>query len=320
MEVKKMSKRFEFVKAPQRSPEWLALRKDGLGASDMAAVMGVSPYATPYSLYLEKRGEGPERKVGAAANRGVLLEDAVATFYELERGVKLRKSNGVVRLKAEPRFFASLDRTIAGEPKGIVEIKTSASPRWSMWPVPPEVVIQTTWQMGIVGADWCDVAVLLGGLVFRIERVTFDLFLWDALQAAARNFLEQVEAGTPPSLHPDDAAAYAFATPQKVEEWVAATDDIERVYEQYREACTEVHFSEQKRDALEIAIKEAIGEHAGIAGSNWQISWKQSRPSEVTNWKLVAEASGALPQVIGTYTDIRPGSRRFVVKDGGMHD
>ncbi len=73
-----MSKKHEFVKAPQRSPEWLELRRQGLGASDMAAVMGVSPYKTPYQLWAEKTGATPEQKVGAAANRGVILEDAVA--------------------------------------------------------------------------------------------------------------------------------------------------------------------------------------------------------------------------------------------------
>ncbi|NBR91300.1 MAG: hypothetical protein EBS68_15585, partial [Rhodobacteraceae bacterium] len=84
-----MSKQYEFVKAPQRSPEWLELRRQGLGASDMAAVMGVSPYKTPYQLWAEKTGATPPQKVGAAAQRGVILEDAVGRYYEEERGVKL---------------------------------------------------------------------------------------------------------------------------------------------------------------------------------------------------------------------------------------
>ncbi len=315
-----MKKQFEFVKATQRSPEWLELRRQGLGASDMAAVMGVSPYKTPYQLWAEKTGATPPQKVGAAANRGVILEDAVGQYYEQERGVKLRKSNGVVRLRKHPRIMASLDRTIVGEPKGIVEIKTSASPRWSMWPVPPEVQVQVQTQLGITGSEWCDVVALLGGLVFKIERVHFDPVLWAEIQRAALLFLDAVDSKTPPQLEALDAQAFAIATPQGSQEFVEATSDLERVYAQLRETNTELHFIEQKKGSLEIIIKEAIGEKAGLAGNGWTVYWKQARPSEVTDWKMVAQASGALQSVITTYTDVKPGSRRFIINDGGLHD
>jgi putative phage-type endonuclease len=315
-----VKKQFEFVKATQRSPEWLELRRQGLGASDMAAVMGVSPYKTPYQLWAEKTGATPPQKVGAAANRGVILEDAVGQYYEQERGVKLRKSNGVVRLRKHPRIMASLDRTIVGEPKGIVEIKTSASPRWSMWPVPPEVQVQVQTQLGITGSEWCDVVALLGGLVFKIERVHFDPVLWAEIQRAALLFLDAVDSKTPPQLEALDAQAFAIATPQGSQEFVEATSDLERVYAQLRETNTELHFIEQKKGSLEIIIKEAIGEKAGLAGNGWTVYWKQARPSEVTDWKMVAQASGALQSVITTYTDVKPGSRRFIINDGGLHD
>lgn len=319
-----MGKRYEFVKATQRSAEWLELRRRGLGASDMAAVMGVSPYKTPYGLWAEKTGAVEPQKVGAAANRGVLLEDAVGTWYEQERGVKLRKSNGVVRLKANPRFMASLDRTIAGSP-GIVEIKTSASPRWSTWPVPPEVVLQTTWQMGIVGAPWCDVAALLGGLVFKVERVQFDPALWETMQVAATRFLELVDTNTPPALEALDAMAYAEATPQATEEFAVADAAHERVLRQYQETATEVHFLEQKQAALEMVLKEAIAEKAGLTGDGWTVYWRQARPSTVTDWRAVAESlQGLAPDTYGEalarFTKERAGSRRFIVRDGGLND
>jgi predicted phage-related endonuclease len=234
--------------------------------------------------------------------------------------VKLRKSNGIVRLKAQPRIMASLDRTIVGEPKGIVEIKTSASPRWSMWPVPPEVQVQVQTQLGITGSEWCDVVALLGGLVFKIERVQFDPVLWDEIQRAALLFLAAVDSKTPPQLEALDAQAFAIATPQGSQEFVEATPDLERVYAQLREVNTELHFLEQKKGSLEIIIKEAIGEKAGLAGNGWTVYWKQARPSEVTDWKMVAQASGALQSVITTYTDVKPGSRRFIINDGGLHD
>ena len=50
-----MSKRYEFVKAEQRSPEWFALRADGITATEAAVIAGLSPYKTPYALWAEKR-------------------------------------------------------------------------------------------------------------------------------------------------------------------------------------------------------------------------------------------------------------------------
>ncbi len=50
-----MPKQFEFIKAEQRSEEWLKLRREGLGASDIPAVLGISPYKTPYQLWAEIR-------------------------------------------------------------------------------------------------------------------------------------------------------------------------------------------------------------------------------------------------------------------------
>jgi putative phage-type endonuclease len=314
-----VSKRYEFVKAPQRSPEWLELRRQGLGSSDMGAVMGVSPYKTAYQLWAEKTGAVPPQKVGAAANRGVLLEDAVGAYYEQETGRKLRKSNGVVRLKDQPRFMASLDRTIVGS-NGVVEIKTSTSPRWSIYPVPPEVVVQTTWQLGIVGAPWCDVAVLLGGLVFKIERVYFDSLLWDALVATATEFLTAVDSNTAPKLRALDAQAYGLVTPQSKDELVKANESHERLVKDLRAVNTELHLAEERKGEIEIQLKEAIAERAGLTGNGWTVYWKQAKPSEVTDWKLAAQAAGVLPQVVATYTDIKPGSRRFILRDGGTND
>jgi hypothetical protein len=117
-----------------------------------------------------------------------------------------------------------------------------------------------------------------------------------------------------------DAAAFALATPQKSEEFALATEDLERVYRQHREVSTEIHFLEEKKGALEIVLKEAIGERAGLTGNGWAVTWRQARATEVTDWKLAAQAAGVLPQVVATYTSTKAGSRRFVVRDGGAND
>jgi len=311
-----MAKRFEFIKAAQRSPEWLELRGKGIGASDIPAIIGISPYKTPYQLWAEKRGEVKPSPMGPAAQRGVLLEDSVAKWYEQEKNVKVRLSNGVVRLKKHPWAMASLDRTIVGT-DGLLEIKTSASPRWTLYPVPPEVVAQVQWQMMITGAPWVDVAALLGGLSFRCERVEESKEYQRELFAKARDFMDCLESGRAPAVRGSDSDYFAKINQQKSDDWVLADSGAERLAVEYREAAEEERLASEKMQDIAMAIKELIGEKVGIVGRGWEASWKQNKPSMKTDWQEVAAKVNA--DIISSATREVPGARvfRFKMKNEG---
>ena len=38
--------------------KWLAVRQSGIGGSDAAAAIGLNPYKSPLSLWMEKTGRG----------------------------------------------------------------------------------------------------------------------------------------------------------------------------------------------------------------------------------------------------------------------
>ena len=42
--------------------DWLEYRKKGIGGSDVAAIMGISPFATIRDLFYNKTGVQPDRK------------------------------------------------------------------------------------------------------------------------------------------------------------------------------------------------------------------------------------------------------------------
>ena len=308
-----MSKQYEFIKAEQRSPEWFALRADGITATDVSVIAGVNPYKTPYQLWAEKLGKYTPDPVGPAAVRGILLENAVADFYEMETGRELRRSNGVVRLKELPWVMASLDRTIVGE-EGLVEIKTSTSPRWSLHPVPPEVVAQVQWQMFVTGAPWVDIAVLLGGLVFRIERVEADINYQTQLYAKAVEFRNALATDTPPTLQGEDSDALAQVVPQTSEEWAQADLSLDRLAALYAEKQYESKLLDQELQNLAISLKEAIGEKVGIVGEGWSATWKQNKSSQKIDYKLLLEALKPSVDVVDAYTREVPGARVFKFK------
>jgi putative phage-type endonuclease len=314
-----VSKQYEFVKAEQRSPEWFALRHDGITATEAAVIAGLSPYKTPYQLYAEKLGLYTPDPVGPAAVRGILLESTVAEFYEMETGRELRRSNGIVRLKEIPWAMASLDRTIVGE-EGLVEIKTSTSPRWSLYPVPPEVEAQVQWQMFITGAPWVDVAALLGGLVFRIERVEADIEFQTSLYRKAVEFRSLIATQTPPALQGEDSDALAAVIPWSgTDEFAQANDGIDRLASLYAERQYESKLLDQELQNLAISIKEAIGEKAGVYGNGWQATWKANKPTVKTDWEAVAQVAKAVAPdtyelALKTHTVEKPGARVFRFK------
>lgn len=70
------------VQLAQGSPEWLAYRLHKFNASESAAVLGVSPWQTPYQLWLQKTGRSEGTKSTHAMLRGIELEPAARAAYE----------------------------------------------------------------------------------------------------------------------------------------------------------------------------------------------------------------------------------------------
>ena len=313
-----MSKRFEFVSAPQRSPEWFEIRKGGITATGITAINGTSPYKTAYRLWAELTGQVGEQEVGAAAQRGQLLEQAVADYYTAETGKKLRKSNGIVRLKEHPWAMASLDRTIVGDTTGLVEIKTSTSSRWQLYPVPPEYVDQVQWQMFITGAEYCDVAVLLSGLVFRIERVEADPVYQTQLFDKAVLFRELVQSKTPPPLTGNDSDTLAEVKPQSNNTYAVADPQLDHIARLYIEAKAEAEAADTALKEMAIAIKEAIADGEGVKGQGWLATWKTNKSSVKVDWESIADvlrtvAPDTYGEAVKRFTVEKPGARVFRV-------
>ena len=44
---------------PKNREEWLKERESGVGSSEVATIIGVNPYQTPYQLWRRKKGIDP---------------------------------------------------------------------------------------------------------------------------------------------------------------------------------------------------------------------------------------------------------------------
>lgn len=78
------SDNLEASQAPdQGTSEWLEWRRQGIGGSDVAALLGVSPWMTPRELWMEKTGRLTRDASSFATQRGQWLESKARAQYEL---------------------------------------------------------------------------------------------------------------------------------------------------------------------------------------------------------------------------------------------
>lgn len=187
------------------SSKWLEFRRQGVGGSDVAALMGLSSYKSPYELWCEKVGvlEAPDLSDKGAVEWGNRLEPLVGEKYAEEHPDRqVRRVNGVCRSLSRPWAQASLDFEVK-DPElgwGVLEIKTVGLRRAPDWDdgVPVYYQTQAAHYMGVTGRRFCDFAVLIGGQEYREYRLLADEEDEGAVVQAVDAFWESVVERMPP--------------------------------------------------------------------------------------------------------------------------
>jgi putative phage-type endonuclease len=73
-----------------KSKDWHQWRKEGIGSSDSAAILGISPYKTPYQLWEEKTGKvKTDETPNYIQGKGNRLEPVARATYELTTGLTM---------------------------------------------------------------------------------------------------------------------------------------------------------------------------------------------------------------------------------------
>lgn len=156
----------------QNTDEWLELRRSKIGASDACVVMGVSPWATPYSLWEEKVGLRPSRLPTKSMQRGNALEEKAREAFTKMTNIVV--FDQVVFHQDYHWMMASLDG-IDLEGKNIVEIKCPGPDDHDMafnGHVPDKYYPQLQHQMEVTGLDQAYYFSFDGenGIVLKVNR------------------------------------------------------------------------------------------------------------------------------------------------------
>ena len=175
------------IQLAQGSPEWHAYRQSRRNASESAAVLGLSPWMTPYQLWLVKTGRC-ETRVTQAMQRGTDLEPLARAAYEEQTGLIMQP----LVLEADG-YSASLDgMTLDGDL--VLEIKCPLrGTRSDLWhdvqsgQVPTHYGIQVQHQFMVSGAALAHLWVFDGnqGILHAIEP---DATVMEQIQAGWDDF------------------------------------------------------------------------------------------------------------------------------------
>lgn len=231
--------------------EWLQERRSSVGASEVAAVMGLSQWATPLDVYKSKHGvDRPFDPLIALL--GHEAERTLSRWLVELSGLNPDLSPGFMARSVEhPFIHATPDRMWGDIP---VQIKTAhefTSHKWDEG-IPTEYRVQVQTEMLVLGAPRALLVVQIGARDVRaIWEARDDRFINEHLIPTVTEFWGHVEAHEPPP--PSTVAEIAEAYPSEAIE-VELSDEAFDVLERITVLNSDIQAQEAERDALKVAL------------------------------------------------------------------
>lgn len=219
--------------------EWLQKRREGIGASEISAILGCNPYLNAYSVWADKTGRLPldhvedtwEMSIGRAVETLLLEQCGRDHGFPVFAPKVIYQHPICPRALFTPDGFGITNPT--GEPDGRVDIpiECKSSRVRDMWAdgAPDHYRFQAMWALAISGAPYAIISATIAGwagfappVYFRVDRD--DVAIEAMLDAAETFFRKYVETDTPPPvMDSHDAAVMLSITPQVPDKVVVAS-------------------------------------------------------------------------------------------------
>lgn len=299
---------------------WHSLRAQDLTSTDIAALFGMSPYATAIDVWHAKRDGIVERIEDNERMRwGRRLESVVAEGIAEDQGWYVGPMKDYGRLP-EHRIGASFDYFIAPgygySPDAILEIKTvDALAFRSGWTVEPDFIeapahieLQLQHQLLVSGLRVGYIGALVGGNTVRLIRREADDDVHAAIQQRAAEFWQSIIAGTPPPITTADEARAYVRRQTSVEPGRLfdgrGNPTVAALLQDYSQARGAAQEATDAADVAKARLLEVIGEAERVMFDGGTISCGYTAGSAGTT--ITAD-------MIGTTIGARAGFRNFRV-------
>ncbi len=263
--------------------DWLDARRTGIGASEMAAILGRDKYTSAVELYLRKTGQVPDDEAGEAAEWGHLLEPVIAREFGRRTGRAVEMAGCLLRSASHPWALATLDawQTI-GDAARPLEIKLTGG-RSGDWEdgVPEYYYPQVQQQLLVTGAPMASVAALLNGTRLVWCDVERDEPMIARIIEAGERFWRCVTDESVPPPDGSESAGWALKRlfPDATEATIALDWECADLTLRYDDLVKQVDALEVEKERIRQTVQLAMGAASigVLPGDSGGWSWKANK-------------------------------------------
>ena len=259
---------------------WHMKRSRGIGGSEIPIILGLSPYTTPYQLWLEKTGEVLPRDIGSLPHvrRGVEGEIVCRALIEQEERAIYKPKTW----EQAGTIYRCSDDGYNLDTETILEIKCQGKDAHEKAKteglIPEHYRIQCQWNLMVSGAKRCRFISFRPEVPERVEiSCEPNPSEWPALRKAADEFWELVQSKTPPKLTDKDYIEIADI-------------DFEEASKEYVYLKAQAAQLEDKILALSKTLKKAALNHRAVKNSHVKVLRTQRQGT--VDYKRLAEDAG----------------------------
>lgn len=259
--------------------EWLVMRNNGIGASEVAAALGANKYKSALTLWAEKTNQIPPQEETRRLRVSLKMEPIIVEEFIHETNIitmNPHENNGyaVYQNPDTPFLFATPDRLL--DHNGVLELKSSGDFMRSEWSDDPPLMYQcqVQAQMYCCGADYAILCALVGNselFHFRFERD--DRFIAAMLTGVA-DFWNCVQTMTPPNVDGSESTTQTIAklhpldTGEIVQLPIEAIEKTEKLHQLNEQIAKAEEDSEEIKNWISLQIGDAtFGECGNIRWS-----------------------------------------------------
>jgi putative phage-type endonuclease len=306
------------------SPYQLAIRKTGITATDIAAIVRLHPYKRPVDVWMDKTDRALPFVGNDYTKWGNILEAPIRDDYAERHGVRVEIPGTLVHSGCE-WAIATPDgicyRPRSAYPCNGLEVKVH---NWRVAvdnygeagtdEVPMYELIQCVWNMYVTGLDRWDLVAFIDNQPRDYHLYRDDELIGLLVEEAEKFRRDHLETDTPPE--PDGSDSYdsylerLHPAKRRLADYLSIDEKPEAMMQlrALRRALEELETTKTEVEVLKQNLKALCGDHSGLSWTDNdrpkgidRIHYKNPKDSKVTNWEaawrgLVTTAQLALSQ------------------------
>lgn len=301
--------------------EWIAERRKGVGASEVGAIIGVSPFQTPYGLWRLKKGLDQPQEETLAMKMGHELEQVVSNLFEEETGYRILKTSAADNIYIDPDYDymrATPDRIgwlkceDGRRRRFLLECKTT-SKDVDEDSLPAHWIAQVQYQMSVTGIHTAYLAWLIRGRDFGFANIPYDEELVREIRSAVTDFWNRNVIGgeEPPVSDAGDVdKKYVTSTAEKS---IEADSDAVADWQELRILTRQAKEIEAKADEIKDRLKVYMEDSESLTYEGLTLcTFRSGKPKTTFDAKAFRADN---PELYQKYLKDGKPARPFLVKN-----